>query len=223
MDDLEPPPIGLSRTALVPNTYISDLRYLLALTHIHPPLETHISNLIAALAMNPEVTTALTARATAALAVLTQTHRLLAGDFDVPSGWRIRLHEYQRAMRGSGDSRIDDSAPFTRSARRGLGGGPGGVATWNLRAGEPPTATAMLGPGAEAWYCMPENVAGAWELAVRHRVRVRRPGEGILYAIDGSAQERAERARRLEQDPRHAARRRRTEIDDALEEILLNV
>jgi hypothetical protein len=83
----------------------------------------------------------------------------------------------------------------------------------------------MLGAGAEDWFCTPDNVAGAWELAIRHRLRVREPGEAALYALNSSALERIELSRK-ELDPhnrREAARRRRVVLDEVLEQMLVTV
>jgi hypothetical protein len=89
----------------------------------------------------------------------------------------------------------------------------------------------MLGPNAEEWFCTPENVAGAWELAIRHRLRVREHGESALFAQNGTALERTEYARKDKDNEREApgrtlrdgARRKRVILDDALDQMLATV
>lgn len=197
---------------------------LLLLTHIHPPLEAHIANLVAALALHPTLAGGLSSRATSALTALVRGQRLLAADFYLPPDWKSALDEW-RAVQCSESAGFDMSS--SPEARSGLGfaGGPGGVVTWGRKAGETPTAEAMLGEGAEDWYCLPRNVAGAWELAIRHRVRARRPGESALYALNGSAQDRVQHMRRPEDAHtlREESRQRKAIVDEALHQILLSV
>lgn len=237
-DDIAVAPFGLPHQTLIPPEYIADLRSLLLLTHIHPPLEHHINNVLAALSLHPSLESNISARAAACLTSLVKGQRLLATPFDLPPGWRDHLRAW-RATRWSEDeydagiaSVLPASTLSSATGRDttrngeagGYGGGPGGVETWGQRAGEVPSAEAMLGEGATDWYCMPENVAGAWELAVRHRVRTRRPGGSTLFALNGSAQERVQYARKDRgSKSRQAARRRREEVDDALVQILLDV
>lgn len=213
-DDIEPPPAGLEQTALIPPDYVADLRSLLEITHIHPPLEVHISNLVAALSLHPSLASTITVRAEEALTRLVRAQRLLASPFDLPPDWEENVHTWQREVGNPNAAR--------RQAAGGLSGGPGGVDTWARRAGEVPRTEAVVGPGGDEWYCLPENVAGAWALAVRHRVRVREPGQGALYQLNGTAQERAAKASKHEGTVRETARHRR-EVDHALEELLLTV
>jgi hypothetical protein len=207
-----------------------DLRSLLLLTHIHPPLESHINNLLAALSLHPTLEANLTARAAACLNTLVKGQRILTGQFELPEGWLEHLHAWRAAkwVEAEYDAGVGSSLPASALRPRtaageagGYGGGPGGVETWGQRAGETPTPASMLGPGATDWYCDPDNVEGAWELAVRHRVRARRPGESTLFALNGSAQERVQYARQT--GSKEAARRRRKEVDDALVQILQDV
>jgi len=144
--------------------------------------------------------------------------RLLAGSFNLPQGWRGELDAWRRHHANTAVSPLGIS-------NAGFAGGPGGVSTWGARAGEAPKASAMLGDGAEDWYCTPENVAGAWELAVRHRLRVREPGETALYALNSSALERTEQARKEQttRSRRENARRKRAVLDEALEQMLVSV
>lgn len=225
------PPPGLGVTVLVSPDYIMDLRSLLLLTHIHPPLESHINNLLAALSLHPTLEANLSARATACLNTLVKGQRILAGPFDLPEGWIDHLHAWRAAKWAELEYEAGVGSSLPASALQppgitgggGFGGGRGGVETWSQRAGEVPTPETMLGPGATDWYCDPDNVEGAWELAVRHRVRARRHGQTMLFARDGSAQERVQYARGETGGSREAARRRRKEVDDALVQILQDV
>lgn len=236
-DDIESPPLGLSTHALISPAYVMDLRSLLLLTHIHPPLESHINNVLAALSLHPTLEANISARAAACLTMLVKGQRLLATPFTLPDGWLDHLRAWRSAKWAEAeyDAGVGSALPASELNSRkgssnagegeaaGYGGGPGGVETWAQRAGEVPTPEAMLGPGATDWFCMPENVAGAWELAVRHRVRTRPPGGSTLFALNGSAQERVQYARKEGSTSREAARRRRAEVDDALVQILLDV
>lgn len=229
-DDIEAAPLGIGTQALIPPDYVMDLRSLLFLTHIHPPLENHINNVVAALSLHPTLEANISARAAACFTTLVKGQRLLATPFDLPPGWLEHLRAWRTAKwrETEYDAGVGSSLPAsTLNARSGdeggYGGGPGGVETWAQRAGEVPTPEAMLGEGATDWFCLPENVAGAWELAVRHRVRARRPGGAMLFALNGSAQERVGYARKQGANSREAARRRRAEMDDALVQILLDV
>lgn len=221
-DDVQSPPVGLERVALIPDEYISDLRLLLLLTHIHPPLETHIANLIGALALHPKIAAGLSTRGSAAFTALVRSQRLLAADFYLPPDWKQALDKW-RVVQCVDRSMSEQSADVGEP--RGLAGGPGGVVTWGRRAGEAPTPESMLGPEAEDWYCLPRNVAAAFELAVRHRVRARRPGEAALYAMNGSALDRVQHERRPEdaQEHREEAAQRRHEVDRVLQQILLSL
>ncbi|BEJ13189.1 hypothetical protein CspHIS471_0303630 [Cutaneotrichosporon sp. HIS471] len=228
-EDLTLPPPNLGANALVPPDYIRDLRSFLPLTHIHPPLESHINNLLAALSLHQSLEANLSARATASLNSLVKAQRILAGPFDLPDGWQENLHAWQAAKSAEAEyeagfgSSLPASALRSRTAGNvgGYGGGPGGVDTWSQRAGETPTPVKMLGPGANDWYCDPGNVEGAWELGVRHRVRSRQPGQAPLFALNGSAQERVQYAR--QRATKEASRRQRKEVDDALVQILQEV
>ncbi|GMK58169.1 hypothetical protein CspeluHIS016_0502010 [Cutaneotrichosporon spelunceum] len=228
-DDLATPRRHLSVTALIPPDYIRDLRSLLLLTHIHPPLESHINNLLAALSLHPSLEANLSARATASLSTLVKAQRILAGTFDLPDGWQDNLHAWQAAKSAQAEYDAGAGSTLPASALRsrvmgdvaGYGGGPGGVDTWSQRAGETPTPVEMLGPGANDWYCDPGNVEAAWELAVRHRVRSRQPGQAPLFALDGSAQERLQYAR--QRHTKETARQQRKEVDDALVQVLHEV
>ncbi|CAK9783571.1 hypothetical protein CC85DRAFT_304398 [Cutaneotrichosporon oleaginosum] len=228
-DELVAPPPGLGVTALIPPEYILDLRSLLLLTHIHPPLESHINNLLTALSLHPTLEARLTSRASACFNTLIKGQRILAGPFELPEGWLEHLRAWRADKwaeaeydAGAGSS-LPASALHSRTLanKGGYGGGPGGVDTWGQRAGETPTPASMLGPGATDWYCDPDNVEGAFELAIRHRVHVRRPGEATLFALNGSAQERVQYARQTE--AKGKARQRRKEIDAALVRLLQEV
>lgn len=222
MKDVDLPPMGLSRTALVPPQYIADLHDLLILTHIHPPLELHIANLIAAACLHPQLEANISQSGNTAVTQLVKAHRLLSEPFPLPHSWQTSLETWRRTNDPSGsDKRVGRAARADTS----FIGGPGGVATWAVRAGEVPRADKMLGYGAQDWYCTPDNVAGAWELAIRHRIRVREPGDAALYALNATAQDRAEHARKHQtvQAAKDAARKRRMVLDEALDGMLLSV
>ncbi|KAL1409999.1 hypothetical protein Q8F55_003999 [Vanrija albida] len=216
-EDIDPPPAGVESAALIPPDYVADLRTLLEITHVHPPLEVHISNLVAALSLHPALASSISARAEEALNRLIRAQRLLASPFDLPPNWEDNLHTWQHEV-----GNPNAAARRQVKATGGLSGGPGGVDTWARRAGEVPRTAAVVGPGCDEWYCLPENVAGAWALAVRHRVRVREPGQGALYQLNGTARERAAKVSKHEGSVKEAAGRRR-EVDQALEELLLTV
>lgn len=99
------------------------------------------------------------------------------------------------------------------------------MSTWGERAGEAARAEAMLGTGGEDWFCTPENVNGALDLVIRHRLRVRDPGEGALCALDSTALKRTEHLRRdlTPRNKRDMARRKRAVIDEALEQMIRTV
>lgn len=217
MGDFEPPPEGLERRAIIPSPYIDDLHSLLRLSHIHPPLDLHISNLVAAAELHPRIAAGISQTGSQVLSDMVRGQRLLASPFTLPQGWRGHLDAW-RALHEPNTSPLG-------SNNVGYAGGPGGVSTWGERAGELPTAEKMLGPAAEDWFCTPDNVAGAWELAIRHRLRVLEPGETALYALNSSALERTEQSRKdmNPKNQRDAARKRRLVLDEALEQMLVSV
>lgn len=178
-----------------------------------------MSNLIAAAELHPRLFAAISQSGSGTFTALVRGQRLLASPFPLPQGWKETLDAWRRTHQPVA------TAGAILGVKTGFGGGPGGVETWGERAGEVPRAEAMLGPGAEDWFCTPDNVAGAWELAIRHRVRVREPGEGALYALNSSALERTEHARKRDnpESKREEARKRRLVLDEALDEILTTV
>ncbi|RXK39472.1 hypothetical protein M231_03305 [Tremella mesenterica] len=197
---------------LIPRAYIHHLRLLLPYTHIHPPLQIHISNLVSSLHSHPRLSSTLTSRSVLLLPDLVRAHRLLSRRFDLPPNWQSALS----STRIEGDE-------------LGVGGGKGGVLTWAKVAGEEPSLSQLysmtakvnsLGqplsdskasedipevmsqqmgvlrglPGeeweeweGEDWYASPLDVSGVFEGCVRHRLEWRDEGEEIMWLLRGGA------------------------------------
>ncbi|KAL7418266.1 hypothetical protein Q5752_006722 [Cryptotrichosporon argae] len=208
LPDAETPP-ELEPAALVPPAYLLDLRNLLDFTHVHPPLHTHMTNLLSSLILHPRLSATITARASKSLGALVRAHRLLQGDFELPARWVTELRRWARSA----------EIPLHHAGGK-YAGGRGGVDTWARRAGEKPDVADLRGEGAgedeggDDWYALPRNVAGVWVSAFRHRVKFRQRGDESLWVLVGSARERAWGG------GRGKTKDRSREIEDALEEML---
>ncbi|WWC64391.1 uncharacterized protein I303_107001 [Kwoniella dejecticola CBS 10117] len=197
--ELPPSELEEDQTGIIPSSYISTLKSLLPYVHIHAPLQIHISNLLSAVSSHPSLRTSLTGKAVRAFPELIRAHRLLSGDFKVPQAFLNPAgsgHEVEK-----------------EKEKKGLGGGIGGVDTWNQLAGEQPTlgsfaknATAAAAAAEEAGaggrgeggrgdeegdiedpYCAPSNVQGVWKVFAAHRCKLRTEREEVMYLIKGSA------------------------------------
>lgn len=170
------PDIPLIRPPIIPREYIYDLRLLLDFTHIHPPLQVHISNLLSALSAHASLLPTLTGRAVRLFPLFVKAHRLLSGPFILPPDWKDALHRH---------TSLPDS---------GKSGGQGRkeeVDSWARLAGEEPTLANLTGIPEDAedgWYASSENVNGVWSLCMRHRVRLRgKKSGGIMWMLQTSA------------------------------------
>ena len=99
----------------------------------------------------------------------------------------------------------------------GLRGGVCGADTWGMRAGEEPEVRDLrefgkrdekagegLGEDGEDWYAGLRDVQGAWGIGLKHRVRWREEGDGVMWLLKQS----------------NGSQR---DIDKILEEILMTV
>lgn len=186
--------------------YISDIAALLPYTHIHPTLTQHLNNLISATSVHPDLQSTLTGRFFNTLPVLVKAHRLLSAPFTLPTDWRANLARL--AQPDLGDTQ-----------RFGLGGGQGGVNGWARRAGEEPDL-AELGDDGEEWHAGPENIRGVWTTAIRHRVKWRDVGEGVMWAITTSAADLSDQQRQAAVAELHVQRRRERKRREAVDAIL---
>lgn len=209
------PPAGLGVHALLDPGYVADVRSLLIPTHMHPPLEIYVSNLVSALALHPTLVAQLSRSATASLDAFVRAHTVLSSSFHLPPGWREAMAAWKKR---SGRS----ATPFTV--------GEGGMGDWASKAGERPKPAAVFGPETqvEDWYVRPENARAVFAIVMRHRCSERRGGENMLYALEGSAEDRAKHCKlphvgELDENDRRAAQKRREDLDEDLVDILEEV
>ncbi|WVQ71540.1 hypothetical protein IAR50_001079 [Cryptococcus sp. DSM 104548] len=176
---MDKPPRDLHPGALIPQPYLRTLSLLLPYTHIHASVSMHISNLLSAITTHPSLHSAITSRAVRAFPTYVRAHRLLFGDFTLPPMFEVKLHE-----RHSGQG-------LEAKSKKGLGGGAGGVDSWNLLAGEEPDVNGLRQEGDEeeldGWYVTPANVQGVWDVFMAHRVKKRREREEVMWLIKGAA------------------------------------
>lgn len=200
--------------ALLPADYVADVRSLLIPTHVHPPLETYVSALVSALALHPALDAQLTRAATASLGAFVRAHCVLSASFHLPRGWRQAMAAWKRLAGRT-------ATPLTA--------GQGGMGNWASKAGERPQPALVFGDDAAAqvqdWYARPENARAVFAVVMRHRCRERRGGQSMLYALDGSAEDRVRhcrlpRKRALDDSERRAAQKRRQDLEDDLADIL---
>lgn len=108
--------------------------------------------------------------------------------------------------------------------------GEGGMGDWASKAGERPKPAAVFGPETqvEDWYVRPENARAVFAIVMRHRCSERRGGENMLYALEGSAEDRVKHCKlphvgELDENDRRAAQKRREDLDEDLVDILEEV
>lgn len=204
-----PPPASEPDEPPIPPDFIRHLGLLLPYTHIHPPLEIHMSNLASAVNSHPRLASTLTGRFAHLFPQFVRAHRLLSRPFSLPRGWRAVLED---------PGRCEEHDRFS------LGGGRGGVYTWGREAGEEPSVMELAvmakrhasaadgaedcnGPGGfdengsgsgsgggepddeplEDWYSLPRDVAGVFDGCFAHRVEWRDDGEEIMWLMKGGA------------------------------------
>ncbi|WWC71831.1 uncharacterized protein I206_105790 [Kwoniella pini CBS 10737] len=208
-DDIEIPPPDLEHTKIIPLSYLSPLTRLLPFVHIHAPLQIHISNLFSAVSSHPSLRTTFTGKAFRVLPEYIKAHRILSGDIQIP-----------KSFFNSPEEAIED--------KKGLGGGIGGVDTWNQLAGEQPTLIEFINDededelGIEDPYCTPLNVIGIWKVFVTHRCRLREEREEVMYLIKGSASS-AYAEDELTQNKNNNVNRKMKGLDRILDEIIRTV
>lgn len=210
-----PPPAALGVHPLLDAGYVADVRSLLIPTYMHPPLEIYVSNLVSALALHPTLEAQLSRSATASLDAFVRAHTVLSSVFHLPRGWRESMAAWKKR---SGRS----ATPLTV--------GEGGMGDWASRAGERPKPALVFGADTlvEDWYARPENARAVFAVVMRHRCRERRGGENMLYALEGSAEDRVKhckipRTGELDENDRRAAQKRREDLDEDLVDILEQV
>ncbi|ODO03441.1 hypothetical protein L198_02288 [Cryptococcus wingfieldii CBS 7118] len=198
---MDKPPRGLRPGAIIPQPYLKTLSLLLPYTHIHASISMHISNLLSAITTHPSLHSAITSRAVRAFPIYVRAHRLLVGDFTLPHLFEVKLHQ-------------QDSEGVGSQNKKGLGGGTGGVDSWNIIAGEEPDVNGLRQEGNEedfdGWHVMPANVQGVWNVLMAHRVKKRREREEVMWLVKG---------------PAHGGRRSAPggSIDDILNEIIRTI
>lgn len=209
------PPQGLGVYPLLDASYVADVRSLLIPTHMHPPLEIYVSNLVSALALHPTLVAQLSRSATASLDAFVRAHCVLSSVFHLPPGWRESMATWKKL------------AGRTATA---LTVGEGGVGDWASKAGERPKPALVFGADTEVedWYARPDNARAVFAIVMRHRCRERRGGENLLYALDGSAEDRVKhckppRTGALDDNDRRAAHKRREDLEEDLIDILEEV
>jgi hypothetical protein len=179
--------------------YVQTLRHLLPYTHIHPPLQLRISNLLSAVSLHPLLHSTITGRVLRSFPEVARAHRLLSGPYNLPSSDRCSPLA-QPPAREDSDKRF------------GLSGGKGGIETWAELAGEEPS----LAEGEEGWYARPENIEGVFNLCLRHRVRARGDKGEVMWLLSGSAVDPPS-----SRSKREKATRR--DVERIMDDILLNV
>lgn len=212
---LSAPPAGLGIHALLDASWVADVRSLIIPTHVHPPLEIYVSNLISALALHPTLVAELSRSATASMAAFVRAHCVLSSVFYLPPRWRESMAAWKKL------------AGRTATA---LTAGQGGMGDWASKAGERPKPALVFGDDTEVedWYARPENARAVFAVVMRHRCRERRGGESMLYALNGSAEDRVKhckppRTESLTEDDRRAAQKRREDLEEDLADILEEV
>lgn len=180
-------------------------------THVSPPLETYVGNLVSALALHPVLCAELTRAATSTLQAFVRAHTVLTSVFALPPGWRQAMAAWKQA-----EGRMATA----------LTAAQGGMGNWASKAGERPKASLVFGAQVKDWFARPENAAAVFAAVMRHRCRVRRGGESMLYALQGSAEDRVRHCAVEEKGAevdRRAARKRREDVEDELADVLAEV
>ena len=130
---------AVSTHALISTRYIYNLRRLLPFTHIHPPLNTHISNLFSAASAHPRLSSTFTAKALNSFPLYVKAHRLISAAIPLPTGWESALDRRD----AQATNIVEKGRDGDKLDRFGVGGGRGGVHTWARAAGEEPDITEL--------------------------------------------------------------------------------
>lgn len=185
-DDLDTPPKLPQRSIMTPQ-HIRSLNSILPYTHIHPPLQTHISNLVSSLSTHPRLHSAITGRAVLGFPEYIKAHRLISAQFTLPEGWEAAA-QTRDEVEGAARASLGGIIPRLRKQDEGW------VDTWGILAGEGPDPSELasgkiLEGDSDSWNldCQMGNIEAVFALALRHRISWRKQRDEVMWLLKGSA------------------------------------